>query len=140
MRRGMVAGIAAAAVWAAAEPLAGRIFGTPYYSDLRLLGRSVTRGRLSEPIGLALHLANGAAFGAAFERAGGCGWKQGLLAAELENLGLWPGMALVDRLHPDRKSGAWPALFTNGRVFLYEAAVHALFGAVLGVLLSEENP
>ncbi len=49
-------------------------------------------------------------------------------------------MALVDRLHPDRKSGAWPALFTNGRVFLYEAAVHALFGAVLGVLLSEENP
>jgi hypothetical protein len=130
----------AAAVWAAAEPVAGHIFRTPYYSDLRLLGRILTDGRLSRPVGLALHLANGAAFGAAFERVGGRGWRQGLLAAELENLGLWPGMALVDRLHPDRKSGAWPPLLTNPRVFLYEAAVHALFGGVLGALLSEENP
>ena len=138
MRRGPRAGIIAAAVWAASEPLAGRLFRTPY-SDLRLLGAVVTRGPLWWPAGLALHLANGAVFGAAFERMGGGGWKQGMLAAQLENVGLWPGMALVDRLHPDRKSGAWPRLLTNGRVFAYEAAVHALFGAVLGALLRDEE-
>jgi len=51
-----------------------------------------------------------------------------------ENLALWPGMAVLDRVHPDRRSGAWPPLLTNGRVFAYEAAVHALFGVVLGAL------
>ena len=137
MRRGAVAGIAAAAAWAAAEPLLRRLLGTPY-SDLRLLGALVTRGRLWWPAGLALHLANGAVFGAAFERLGGRGWKRGMLVAQIENMGLWPGMALIDRLHPDRKSGAWPRLLTNGRVFAYEAAVHALFGCVLGALLSDD--
>ena len=43
-------------------------------------------------------------------------------------------MAVVDRFHPDRRSGAWPPLLTNARVFGYEVAVHALFGVVLGVL------
>jgi hypothetical protein len=56
------------------------------------------------------------------------------VAAEAENLALWPGMALVDRYHPDRRSGAWPPLLRNGRVFAQEVAVHALFGAVLGAL------
>jgi hypothetical protein len=139
MRRGILAGIASAAVWAAAEPLGRRIFGIPYYSDIRLLGRGVTAGPLSGPVGLLLHLANGACFGAVFARAGGRGWREGVLAAELENLGLWPGMALVDRLHPDRRSGAWPRLLTNERVFFYEVAMHALFGAVLGALVSAED-
>ena len=44
-------------------------------------------------------------------------------------------MAVVDRLHPDRYGGAWPPLLTNARVFGYEAAVHALFGVVLGALV-----
>ena len=43
-------------------------------------------------------------------------------------------MAIVDRLHPDRRSDAWPPLLTNARVFGYEATVHALFGVVLGAL------
>ena len=134
MGRGAAAGTVAAAVWAAAEPLAGRLLGTPY-SDVRLLGRLVTRGRFWRPAGLALHLANGAAFGAAFERLGGRGWKQGVLAAQVENVGLWPGMALVDRIHPDRKRGTWAPLLRSGRVFAYEALVHALYGAVLGALV-----
>ena len=137
-RRGALAGVVAAAAWAAAEPAAQRVFGTPY-SDLRLLGAPVTRGPLWPLTGLMLHLANGAAFGAAFERLGGRGWKQGLLAALTENVLLWPGMALVDRRHPDRRSGAWPPLLRNARVFAYEAAVHALFGAVLGALLDERT-
>jgi hypothetical protein len=74
-------------------------------------------------------------FGIAFWRLGGRGWRAGVVAAELENLALWPGMALVDRFHRDRRSGNWPPLLRNGRVFVQEAAVHALFGAVLGALL-----
>jgi hypothetical protein len=131
--RGALAGAAAAAVWAAAEPGARRLFGTPY-SDVRLLGAMVTRRRAWPLVGVALHVANGAAFGAAFARLGGHGIAQGVLAAEAESLALWPGMALVDRYHPDRRSGAWPPLLGNRRVFAQEVAVHALFGTVLGVL------
>jgi hypothetical protein len=42
--RGATAGAAAAAVWAAGDPLLRRLAGTPY-SDVRLLGRLVTRRR-----------------------------------------------------------------------------------------------
>ena len=138
MRRGAVAGIVAATVWAAAEPALGRAFGTPY-SDVRLLGRVVTRGRLWPVAGLALHAANGAVFGAVFERLGGRGVSRAVAAAELESLLLWPGMAVVDRVHPDRRSGYLPPLLWNGRVFAYEAATHALFGLVLGLLLREDR-
>jgi hypothetical protein len=125
--------VAAAAAWAAAEPLARRACGTPY-TDVRLLGRLMTQGRWWRPAGLAAHLTNGAVFGALFARAGGRGWRQGILAAEVENLVLWPGMAVIDRIHPDRRSGLWPPLLMNRRIFAQEAAVHALFGAFLGLL------
>jgi hypothetical protein len=128
----MLAGAVAAAVWAAAEPAFGRAFGTTY-SDVRLL--SGLTGRSSAGA-LAIHLANGAVFGAMFERLGGRGVVQGVFAAQVENVALWPLMAVVDRIHPERRSGNWPPLFTNRRVFAYEATVHALFGAVLGFLVS----
>ena len=132
--RGAVAGAIAAAVWAAAEPALGRAFGTPF-SDVRLLGRTVTRGRLWPVAGAALHVGNGAAFGWAFERLGGRGVKRGVAAAGIENLVLWPTMAIVDRIHPDRRDGTWPRLLTDPRTFAYEAATHAIFGATLGALL-----
>jgi hypothetical protein len=135
MRRAGLAGAAAAAAWAAFEPLGRRAFRLPAtYSDLRLLGGPLSR-RHWKTVGLALHLMNGAAFGLAFRRLGGGGWREGLVAAEAENLLLWPGMLAVDRLHPDRKSGAWPPLLGNARVFAYEAATHAVFGVTLGLLL-----
>jgi hypothetical protein len=134
MVRGALAGVAAAAVWASAEPVLGRLFRTPY-SDRRLLGGLTGR---SPAAGVALHLVNGALFGAVFERLGGRGPLQGALAAQLENVVLWPAMAVVDRVHPDRRSGAWPPLLRNGKVFAYEATAHALFGAVLGLLLPQE--
>jgi hypothetical protein len=138
MSRGAVAGALAALAWAAAEPALGRVFRVPY-SDVRLLGATLTRGPLWAPAGLAIHLANGAAFGALFERFGHRGPLQGVVVAEAENLVLWPAMTVVDRLHPDRRSGAWPPLLRNGRVFAYEAATHALFGLVLGALLRESR-
>jgi hypothetical protein len=132
--RGALAGIVAAVVWASAEPALGRLFGTPY-SDRRLLAGLTGRGPAAA---LALHLANGAMFGACFERLGGRGPLRGALAAQVENVVLWPAMAVVDRVRPDRRSGAWPPLFRNGRVFAYEATTHSLFGAVLGRLLPQE--
>jgi hypothetical protein len=137
--RGALAGMVAAATWAAAGPAVARLAGTPAgYSDVGLLGGLLTEGGVRQrAAGLATHLVNGAVFGAVFTRAGGRGWKQGLAAAQVENLALWPGMALVDRIHPLRRSGAWPPLAGNGRVFAYEAAVHALFGVVLGALIRE---
>jgi len=131
--RGAVAGVIAAAAWAASEPVLKRVFGTPY-SDLRLLGRFATRGRAWPAAGLAIHLANGAAFGAAFEKAGFRSVKAGVAAAEIENVVLWPTMAVVDRIHPDRRNGVWPPLLTNPRIAAQEVAGHAIFGAVLGAL------
>jgi hypothetical protein len=132
--RGALAGIVAAGVWASAEPALGRLFQTPY-SDRRLLAGLTGRSPVAA---LTLHLANGAVFGALFERFGGRGPRQGALAAQVENVVLWPAMAVVDRVHPDRRSGAWPPLLRNRRVFAYEATTHALFGAVLGLLLPQE--
>jgi hypothetical protein len=132
--RGAFAGVAAAAAWGAAEPAARRLFGIRY-SDLRLLGATVTTGPHWKAAGWSLHLLNGAVFGAVFARLGGHGVARGVAAAEVENLVLWaPGMVVVDRFHPDRRSGKWPPLLRNRRVFAHEVAVHALFGAVLGVL------
>jgi hypothetical protein len=132
--RGALAGAAAAAAWAAVEPVARRVFDIRY-SDIRLLGAALTSGPDWRAAGWALHLLNGAVFGAVFTRLGGRGVGRGVTAAQVENIVLWvPGMALVDRFHPDRRSGAWPPLLRNGRVFAYEVAVHAVFGVVLGLL------
>jgi hypothetical protein len=135
--RGVVAGLAAAAAWIAAEPLLQRLFGTNGYSVVRLLGRPCSR-RHWRPAGTALHLANGAVAGVAFQRSGLRGCKAALVAFQLEGLATWPGMALADRLHPDRGDPDWPPLFRNARVFGHEAAGHAVFGLVLGSLLPHD--
>jgi hypothetical protein len=102
---------------------------------VRLLGGAVSGGRRWRAVGLALHLSNGVLFGALFARLGWRGWRRGVVAAEVEGLLAWPAMALADRLHPDRRDGRWPRLLTDRRVFAQEAVLHALFGAVLGLLV-----
>jgi hypothetical protein len=42
-------------------------------------------------------------------------------------------------VHENRRSGDWPPLLRNGRVFAYEVTAHALFGAVLGSLLTSPS-
>jgi hypothetical protein len=133
LRRGAAAGVVAAAAWAAGEPVLRRLART-HYSDVRLLGRAVTPRRGWPVAGLTLHLANGAIFGASFVRLGLRGAKAGVIAAEIENLVLWPGLLVVDRVHPDRREGNWPPLVRNRRVAAYAIAAHALFGFVLGRL------
>lgn len=131
--RGAAAGAAAAAAWTASEPLLRRLCGTTY-SNARLLGRFATRGSAWPVAGVALHVVNGAAFGAAFDRLGFRGVKAGILAAEVENTLAWPAMAIVDRTHPDRRDGTWPPLVRSPRVAAQEVVGHAIFGAVLGAL------
>jgi len=135
--RSAVAGAAAAGAWAAAEPLVSRAFGTPY-SDVRLLGRTITRGRLWPAAGLAAHVANGAAFGAAFAALGRGGVRDGVVAAQIENAALWPAMAVMDRIHPDVRDGTWPRLFANPRVAGHALVTHTVFGLVLGALTARD--
>ena len=138
-RRGALAGAAAALAWAGAEPVAGRLLRSPY-SDVRLLGRMVVRrGPGWRAAGVALHTLNGALFGALFAGLGGRGWRQGLLAAQAESAVLFPGMGLLDLLHPDVRSGAWPRMVTSPRVLAHEVAMHGLFGAVLGALVERPD-
>ncbi len=132
-------GAGAAALWALAEPSLQRLAGTAY-SDVRLLGKLVRRGPGWRVAGTALHTVNGAAFALAFDGLGLRGWRQGVLAAEAENALLWPAMALVQRIHPDCRSGEWPPLVSDRRVFAQAVLAHALFGALLGAGLALLRP
>src|SRR5918998_4793872 len=91
--RGAAAGAVGAALWAAQEPLDKRVFGVDY-SDVELLGKAVTRGDEWPAIGLAMHLANGAAFGAAYALAKpflpGPAVARSLIAGMAEHFGTWP--------------------------------------------------
>jgi hypothetical protein len=139
--RGAAAGAIAAVAWAAQQPLDKRIFDSDY-DDVELLGKLVTRRRGWAPIGLAIHAANGAAFGGAYslvrDRLPGPPWARGLLAAQIENFGLWPLGRVSDRHHPAR--GELPRLAGNRRALAQATWRHALFGLVLGALEDRASP
>jgi hypothetical protein len=139
--RGALAGAVAAGVWAAQSPLDQRLFGVAL-SDHELLGKALTRGRAWPSVGLALHLANGALFGAAYAnvapRAPLPAWARGPAAGMLEHLATWPLTVLVDRRHPAR--GDLPPIAGSARAFALETWRHLLFGAVLGELERRLNP
>jgi hypothetical protein len=134
--RGALAGAVAAGVWAAVEPLSQRLLGTRY-SDVRLLGRMVSAGRAWPAAGAAVHVANGAVFGAAFALLGGRGVAAGIAAAQAENAVLWPAFLVAQRVHPDARSGYWGCLVCDRKVIAHEVAMHALFGAILGAALRD---
>jgi hypothetical protein len=131
---GALAGAVAAATWQSCDPLLKRLFGTPY-ADPELVGPFITRGPLQPLVNLGTHVSAGALFGHLFERFGGRGIRQGVVAALAENTILWPGMAVMDRIHPARRDGTWPPLFASPRVFAQSMAGHALFGVILGALM-----
>ncbi len=133
--RGALAGAVAAGVWAAQAPLDKRVFGCDF-DDPELLGKAVTRGPAWPFVGLAMHLANGALFGAVYAnvapRVALPSWARGPAAGMLEHIASWPLTALVDRFHPARDD--FPPLAANPRAFAEEAWRHLLFGTVLGEL------
>ncbi len=122
-------------MWAVQQPLDKLVFGERY-DDVELLGRAVTRSDGWYPVGLALHLQNGALFGAAYANLAPAlpipPILRGPTAAMAEHLALWPLCALSDRLHPTRS--VLPALSGNRRAFAQATWRHLLFGIVLGEL------
>ena len=138
--RGALAGTAAAAVWAAQQPLDRRVFRHPY-DDTELLGRWVVGGDGRWlPAGIALHLANGALFGAAYANVAPAlpvpPALRGPLAGLAEHLATWPGTAVLPRVHP----ADLPPLWGSGRAFAQSTWRHVLFGLVLGELERRLNP
>jgi hypothetical protein len=131
--RGALAGAAAAGLWAVQQPLDRRLFGVDY-DDTELLGKLVTRSRAWPAAGLAMHLANGAVFGAVYatvqRRLTLPTWARGPALALGEHLVSWPFVAVTDRRHPARED--LPALGTSGRAFALATWRHLLFGFVLG--------
>ena len=133
--RGAVSGALAAAVWALQQPLDKRVFGSRL-DDVELLGKWVTSGDGWYPVGLAIHMGNGALFGAVYANA----HKRlplplllhGPAAAMGEHLASWPLCALSDRVHPARHE--LPRLQGNRAAFLQATWRHLVFGAVLGEL------
>lgn len=125
----------AAGVWAAEQPLDKRLLDCPY-DDVELLGKAVTRGDGWYPIGLALHVWNGALFGAVYSNVAGYlpvpPVVRGPLVSLSEHVALWPLGSLSDRLHPARRD--LPELRGNGRAFAQATVRHLLFGLVLGEL------
>jgi hypothetical protein len=145
MLRGALAGGIAAGVWALQQPLDKRLLGCDY-DDVELLGRALRpRARRGGwyPLGLALHVQNGALFGAVYAGAVAPALPvtpalRGPLVAQVENIALWPLGRLSDRLHPARD--ALPRLTGNRRALVQAIWRHLLFGIVLGELERRLNP
>lgn len=138
---GALAGAVGAAAWAAQQPADKRVFASDY-DDVELLGKAVTRGEAWPVAGLALHLANGAAFGAAYGQLRpfipGPLVGRAVLAAMIEHVGLWPLARLSDRYHPARKE--LTPLGDNARAFAQATWRHLVFGLVVGELERRLNP
>lgn len=135
--RAAVAGAAAAIVWGLLEPLDQRLFRCDY-SDIALLGKAVTRGRGWRPLGFAIHAANGAVFGLAYDRLrSSCPADPRRLAVGMalgEHLALYPLNAVVDRFHPARGEPGLPPLLSSPRAFAQATWRHLVFGLLLGRL------
>jgi hypothetical protein len=138
---GAIAGGVAAAAWAAQQPADKRVFASSM-DDLELLGKAVSKGDAWPLPGLALHVQNGALFGALYAQlrrfVPGPPIAVGLAAAMVEHLATWPLVAAVDRIHPRRSE--LPALRGNSRAFYQATWRHAVFGIVLGELERRLNP
>ncbi len=133
--RGAVSGAVAATVWAAEQPLDKILFGSPY-DDVELLGRAVVGNEAWYPAGIALHVGNGAVFGAVYSNVAPVlplpPILRGPVVALAEHVALWPLTTVSDRLHPARKQ--LPQLAGNRRAFAQATIRHLLFGLVLGEL------
>jgi hypothetical protein len=122
-------------VWGFQQPLDKLVFRSRY-DDVELLGRAVTRGDGWAGPGFALHMANGALFGAMYANVAPelplPARLRGPAAGLAEHLASWPLVALTDHLHPARTQ--LPRLGGNRAAFAQAVWRHLLFGFVLGEL------
>jgi hypothetical protein len=133
--RGAFCGALAAGVWALGQPLDKLVFSCRY-DDVEVLGKALTRGDGWYQAGLALHIQNGALFGAVYANVAPLlpvpAAMRGPLVALAEHVAAWPLNGLSDRYHPARRE--LPRLAGNRRAFAQSAWRHLLFGIVLGEL------
>jgi hypothetical protein len=131
------AGAVAALVWSLVEPIDRRVLRSDY-SDVLLLGKTFTRGRLAWPVGFAIHAANGALFGLAFDRVRRrvpySKERVAIGMALAEHVALYPLSYFVDHYPPARGQAGIPPLVTNARAFAQATIRHAVFGVLLGRL------
>ena len=124
-----------AGVWSAQQPLDQRVFGVGH-DDAELLGRCVTRGPAAMALGTALHVGNGALFGALYAnvapRLPGPAGARGPLAGLAEHLATWPATLPAAGASAGPRSAR--AVGQPGRAFAQSTWRHLLFGAVLGEL------
>jgi hypothetical protein len=122
--RGAAAGAVAAGVWAAQEPLDMRVFGVPY-SDPKFLAKPFGGSRL---VGIPIHLANGAVFGALYSmvapRVCAPGALKSAAAGMTEQLATWPATRFFRGVK----------LWGNHRAFAQAVWRHLLLGAIVGVV------
>jgi hypothetical protein len=127
-------------MWALQQPLDKLVIGHSY-DDVELLGKAVTRSEGWYPIGLALHIGNGALFGAAYANLAPAlplpSAVRGPAVALVEHVVLWPLGALTDRFHPARNE--LPSIVASRRAFAQATWRHLLFGVVLGELERRVN-
>jgi hypothetical protein len=133
--KGALCGAFAATIWALAQPLDKLAFKSSY-DDVELLGRALRTGDRWYPVGLALHISNGAVFGALYANVAPAvplpAAARGPAVAVAEHLAFWPLASLSDRLHPAREQ--LPSLAGNRRAFGQSMWRHLLFGLILGEL------
>ena len=140
--RGALAGAAAAAVWAAQQPLDQRVFGVRY-DDVELLGRFVTDGRAAYPVGLAMHIANGAALRRRLRQRGPRASRPAAPARAAGGSRRAPrdlaghGRALA---HAPGRRASCRTCGARARAFAQATWRHLLFGTVLGELERRLNP
>ena len=138
--------------------LVGGIAGTAYlaemaldmkvaanrYDDLVLWGGFVTSHRIRQRlVGAGIHYLLSAALATAYDAIAPLlpswpGWARGVAFVQVENALLYPGVPVLNSIHPEVRSGRLPSLLT-WRYFWVEIARHVAFGATLGILLPERK-
>lgn len=122
-------------MWALQQPL-DKLVLRCRYDDVELLGRAVRNGPGWYRAGLAMHVQNGALFGAVYAHVAPAlplpARFRGPAAALAEHFAFWPLTGLCDRYHPAREQ--LPPLAGNRRAFVQATWRHLLFGFVLGEL------
>jgi hypothetical protein len=138
LRRFAAAGAAAGIVWRAVEPSLRRLYGHPY-SDPQLVTAFVARGRTQTLLDYCVQGAGGAAFAAAWSGFGGRRARTAVAASLAESAVLLLLAPLVDRIHPDVRSGRWPPLAGNVRAAGVSVSGHLLYGLLLGALTTGDR-
>lgn len=140
---GSAAGVAAAIAYAIVQEIDLRLVGNNA-DDLLLIGGLVTSDRReARTIGLAGHLAAGAALGTLYvtfgrERLPGPAWLRGVFFATVENTALYPAL-LLEGHHPAVRSGELDR-YWSATSFAQSVPRHLVFGVVLGGLADRLLP